>query len=133
MDRGAALPTHEIALLEELESLIPQPPHLSENYFLPLLSKEEFITNPNKIGFQVENNSIVGLSLRYSDLTALPDSIALLANLRLLDLTGNQLVSLPESIRELPRLEKLDLRWNKLIIYPDWLNQLEERGCIVFK
>jgi hypothetical protein len=38
----------------------------------------------------------------------------------------------PLSIKDLLDLEKLDLRWNRLAVYPHWLQQLEERGCIVY-
>ena len=51
--------------------------------------------------------------------------------MRFLDLRANQLWSLPESVRRLHQLEKLDLRWNKFDIYPAWLEELQQRGCII--
>jgi len=65
-------------------------------------------------------------------LTALPESLGNLANLRYLDLRANKLVNLPASLGELTNLEKLDLRWNKLLSLPAWIRRLEERGCAVF-
>jgi len=48
-----------------------------------------------------------------------------------IDLRENQLTSLPDSIRELHSLEKLDARWNGLPETP-WLEELRQRGCVVY-
>jgi Leucine-rich repeat (LRR) protein len=71
------------------------------------------------------------LALRGNQLAALPASIGALANLRSLDLRGNQLDELPEALRALP-LAKLDLRWNPLRVRPRWLDELSDRGCLVY-
>jgi Leucine-rich repeat (LRR) protein len=71
------------------------------------------------------------LSLRGNQLTALPTSLGALAELRVLDLRGNQLDALPEALRRLP-LTKLDLRWNPLRARPAWLDELSDRGCLVY-
>ena len=71
------------------------------------------------------------LSLRGNQLTALPASLGALAKLQVLDLRGNQLDELPEALRGLP-LTKLDLRWNPLRAPPAWLDELTDRGCLVY-
>lgn len=45
----------------------------------------------------------------------------------------NRLAALPASIGDLASLEKLDLRWNKLAAAPAWLQELEARGCSIYK
>lgn len=56
-----------------------------------------------------ENNSIAALSVRYSELSSLPESIGQLTNITLLDVAGNQLTSLPESLGNLHHLKKVYL------------------------
>ncbi|MFM6012916.1 MAG: GTP-binding protein, partial [Dolichospermum sp.] len=46
----------------------------------------------------------------------MPEAIAQLSNLTVLDLSDNQLTTLPEAIKQLSQLEKLDLRGNQLNI-----------------
>ena len=70
------------------------------------------------------------LALRGNDLVTLPDLAGLTA-LRVLDLRGNQLETLPVELRDLA-LIKLDLRWNPLRARPAWLDELSERGCLVY-
>lgn len=71
------------------------------------------------------------LALRGNQLTALPASIAALTQLRTLDLRGNRLDDVPDALRALP-LTKLDLRWNPLRARPSWLDELSQRGCLVY-
>jgi Leucine-rich repeat (LRR) protein len=71
------------------------------------------------------------LSLRNNRLAALPASIGSLPRLRTLDLRGNQLDELPDTLLGLP-LAKLDLRWNPLRARPRWLDELADRGCLVY-
>jgi Leucine-rich repeat (LRR) protein len=70
------------------------------------------------------------LALRGNQLTALPASIGVHTELRVLDLRANLLDELPEALRGLP-LVKLDLRWNPLRARPAWLDELSARGCLV--
>jgi Leucine-rich repeat (LRR) protein len=48
-------------------------------------------------------------------------------------LRNNRLSAVPDSIAALPNLKKLDLRWNKLRVVPKWLPQLEASGCLVYR
>ncbi|MBC7976931.1 MAG: hypothetical protein H7138_18300, partial [Myxococcales bacterium] len=48
-----------------------------------------------------------------------------------LDLRGNRLDTLPEALRAMP-LAKLDLRWNPLRALPGWIDELIDRGCLVY-
>jgi len=70
------------------------------------------------------------LALRGNALVTLPE-LAGLTELRVLDLRSNQLDTLPEGLRDLA-LIKLDLRWNPLRARPTWLDELSERGCLVY-
>jgi len=72
------------------------------------------------------------LSLRGNQLAVLPPSIGALGKLGVLDLRGNRLDDLPEALRALP-LTKLDLRWNPLRARPAWLDELTNRGCLVYR
>ena len=69
------------------------------------------------------------LHLRTNALTAVPESVRALRELRVLDLRANRLTSVPDWLAELPRLEKLDLRWNE--VYDPHRRGLLERGCVV--
>jgi len=55
-----------------------------------------------------------------------------LHRLAYLDLRANGITTLPDGIAELP-LEKLDLRWNPIERFPVWIDQLEARGCVVYR
>jgi Leucine-rich repeat (LRR) protein len=59
---------------------------------------------------------------RHSNLTALPESLGILRNLRYLDVGANNLKTLPAHLAAWPNLEKFDLRWNKLSEIPAWLS-----------
>jgi hypothetical protein len=37
------------------------------------------------------------------------------------------------ALATLPRLEKLDLRWVETLAPPPWLDDLEARGCRVYR
>ena len=69
--------------------------------------------------------------MRANALAALPDSIAALERLRVLDLRANRLEALPDALADLPALEKVDLRWNRFIDPPPVTKRLRKRGCVV--
>ena len=73
------------------------------------------------------------MHLRNKRLVGLPAEIGGLAELRLIDLRGNPLTSLPRTMLEMTRLEKLDLRWVRTLAWPGWLEELEGRGCLVYR
>jgi Leucine-rich repeat (LRR) protein len=73
------------------------------------------------------------LHLRDNQLTALPDAVGDLHELRQIDLRGNRLTMLPDRLASLPRLEKLDLRWVTRLTPPPWFDDLESRGCVVYR
>jgi Leucine-rich repeat (LRR) protein len=70
--------------------------------------------------------------VRGNRINALPESVRRLHRLTYLDLRANGITSLPDGVADLP-LEKLDLRWNPIERYPVWLDQLEARGCVVYR
>ena len=72
------------------------------------------------------------LNVRGNRINALPESVRRLHRLAYLDLRANGITSLPDGVADLP-LEKLDLRWNPIERYPVWLDQLEARGCVVYR
>src|ERR1035437_3482354 len=59
------------------------------------------------------------LDLWCLDLTAIPDHLDELANLRILSLTGNQITTIPDSFAELVKLEILHLSDNQITAIPD--------------
>jgi Leucine-rich repeat (LRR) protein len=71
------------------------------------------------------------LALRGNAIGDLPAWIRSLRGLRRLDLRSNGLRALPASLAELPELDKLDLRWND--VDAPWLNDLEAKGCVVWR
>src|SRR4051812_44227978 len=66
------------------------------------------------------------LSLARLCLTALPPEIGQLAQLRGLDLDGNQLTALPPEIGQLTQLQGLYLRGNQLKMLPSEIGQLTQ-------
>ena len=65
--------------------------------------------------------------------TSIPDAIGQLGDLSVIDLRGNPLADLPASLARLPRLEKLDLRWTPTLPDLPWFDELEGRGCLVYR
>jgi internalin A len=64
------------------------------------------------------------LDLSELELTAIPDSIARLVNLKTLNLVGNQITAIPDSIARLVNLEHLNLSENQITTIPDAIAQL---------
>lgn len=80
--------------------------------------------NRKEIGFRIEENIVVGLSLHDCNLDELPELIVELSSLRTLYLSKNNLASLPESFGELSSLEELELASNKLKCLPESFGNL---------
>jgi hypothetical protein len=45
----------------------------------------------------------------------------------------NPLEQPPYAVAGLPRPDKLDLRWVTTLTPPPWLDDLEARGCLVYR
>ncbi len=71
-------------------------------------------------------NTITDMDLSYSELTILPDEIALFTQLQRLWLRDNQLQTLPASLGNLTLLLVLDLDSNPLAMLPAWLGNLTQ-------
>jgi len=82
------------------------------------MALEEIITTAAKDGS-------IELDLDYNQLTTLPESIAKLQNLELLNLDHNQLIILPESIAKLQNLQTLFLSSNQLTTLPEGITKLQ--------
>jgi hypothetical protein len=61
---------------------------------------------------------------KVSKLTELPESLSLLTQLQMLDLSDNQLTALPEWLGQLTQLQSLNLSRNQLTYLPDSLGKL---------
>ena len=73
------------------------------------------------------------LHCRNNRLGSVPASIAKLSELRHIDLRGNPLRELPPEMVAMPWLEKLDLRWVDTLEWSSWLDDLEARGCLIYR
>jgi internalin A len=71
------------------------------------------------------------LDLSGLQLTALPESLGQLTQLRILDASFNRLTGVPESLGKLQSLRKLDLRRNLLTALPQSLEQLQQLQTLV--
>ena len=80
-----------------------------------------------------ELRAVRELHPRNNRLTTLPASMGKLRDLHQLDLRGNPLRTLPPAIAALPKLDKLDLRWVTTPAPPAWFNDLEARGCLIYR
>ncbi|MGD1930099.1 MAG: COR domain-containing protein [Leptolyngbyaceae cyanobacterium] len=72
------------------------------------------------------------LNLRNNQLTALPESMGQLTQLRSLTLTANQLTTLPESLGQLTQLQELNFSNNKISSLPESLGLLTELRILRF-
>ena len=61
----------------------------------------------------------------------MPDWVARLRALEMLDRAHNALRTVPDALGDAPALEKLDLRWNDLRALPRAASALARRGCFV--
>src|SRR5258706_1052558 len=65
--------------------------------------------------------AFTALSVRFMNLTELPESLRELTHLQSLDLWENRLESLPEWLTGLTQLRAVDLSGNRLTTLPEWL------------
>jgi internalin A len=68
--------------------------------------------------------NLKGLDLSRNQITAIPDSLSRFTNLQLLHLAGNQITAIPESLSRLIKLKGLDLSRNQITAIPDSLLHL---------
>jgi Leucine-rich repeat (LRR) protein len=64
------------------------------------------------------------LDLSHAQLTALPESLSQLTQLRALNLSSNQLTALPKRLLKLTQLQDLNISTNQLTALPYWLDTL---------
>jgi leucine-rich repeat protein SHOC2 len=69
-------------------------------------------------------SDLTGLDLSDNYLTRLPDNLSDLTNLTWLNLDNNQLVNLPESLGKLTNLKRLNLYNNRLVTLPESIGNL---------
>src|SRR5450432_2757108 len=112
--------------LKQLEHDLHQIHLLPSNTPFPILPLEQSSTTNSPIACYTENNLPITLSLRYCNLTILPESLSQLPTLQHLDLTGNSLTELPISLSQLTQLKTLSLDHNSLISLPTSLSQLTQ-------
>jgi len=70
------------------------------------------------------------LYLNSNQITAVPDSLSRLANLRELYLNSNQITAIPDSLSQLANLGKLDLSDNQITAIPDSLSRLANLSAL---
>ena len=125
----------------ELETVV-----LADNTLAELSERIGSLTHLRMFGLRADGNQLTSLPewigepralpelhLRNHRLTTLPASIGRLRDLRQLDLRSNPLRKLPPAIVALPKLDKLDLRWVTTLALPAWFNELEARGCLIYR
>ena len=99
-------------------------------FFLPWGNRNVVSAQKNHVFYSVEAalkspNEVYILDISDQGITALPNQIGLLKNLRELLAGGNQLQSLPEDICKLTRLEILYLPNNKIFRLPEQIGNLK--------
>ena len=57
----------------------------------------------------------------------------MLKSLEILNLWGNELTEIPESLAQLENLKILDLNFTSIEVIPDFLKSLERKGLVVYK
>ena len=80
---------------------------------------------------KVRQSNANSLDLSSLELTAIPDSLAQLAQLRALHLSHNQIAAIPDSLAHLAQLEFLSLSSNQITAVPDSLAQLAQLQSLV--
>src|ERR1039458_7734451 len=77
---------------------------------------------------KVRQSNANSLDLSSLELTAIPDSLAQLAQLRALHISHNQIAAIPDSLAHLAPIEFLSLSRNQITAVPDSLAQLAQRS-----
>ena len=106
--QGVKLYKEEIRVLEKLEQIIGRSLFFGEDEV------------------EIEDHSIISISLPEEKLTSLPENIYQLTKLKELILTNNALKTLPKSIGDLKNLELLTLEGNELYKLPDSIARLKK-------
>jgi internalin A len=78
--------------------------------------------------FQLTN--LKELSIAYNQITAIPDVIAKLSNLTTLNLSRNQITAIPDTISQLSNLTTLNLSRNQITAIPDTISQLSNLASL---
>jgi internalin A len=113
--------------LEELPSKIGRLQSL-ESLILGKWDDEDFEEKGNRLTaipqeiFQLTN--LKELHIPYNQITAIPDVIAQLSNLTTLDLSSNQITAIPDAIAQLSNLTMLSLAGNQIMAIPDAISNL---------
>ena len=79
--------------------------------------------------FQLAN--LKELHIPFNKITVIPDAIANLANLTSLDLGSNKITEIPDEITNLANLTRLDLYDNQITVIPDAITQLVNLTSLV--
>lgn len=79
-----------------------------------------------KTGYELDSHTIIGLSVCNRGLSALPESIYNLQNIKRLFLRDNELKALPSGIGKLTSLENLDVFNNQIESLPESICELLE-------
>jgi Leucine-rich repeat (LRR) protein len=83
-------------------------------------------------GIKIEKEAITGLQITNYELTAMPEEITQLTNLKILYLYSNQLSTLPDNFAQLTNLQKLNLEDNQLKTLPEEIKKLKQKGVYVY-
>jgi Leucine-rich repeat (LRR) protein len=75
-------------------------------------------------GYYEENEKVIGLTLKYCNLTHFPDLLIDLSHLQYLDISNNNLNELPETLGNLTTLEELRVTQNRLKTLPNNIENL---------
>lgn len=73
---------------------------------------------------QAQLTQLTSLNLSSNQLTTLPDSLGQLTQLTVLDLSRNQLTALPPSLGQLTQLKRLKFQHNELTTLPEFVSKL---------
>ena len=107
----------ESSVLKEFESLLGEK--------IPSLSKVE----ENSFGFVIQMGKIVEIGMANKKLSEIPDSIAQVEGLRVLNLKNTGVLNLPTSITQLHKLEILNLEGTNLGSIPEeiqkWISKIK--------
>ncbi|MGQ4873147.1 MAG: leucine-rich repeat domain-containing protein [Promethearchaeia archaeon] len=111
--KGVKIHKFEMEVLKEMEF-----------YYKKEFKVVQNVEKDKEMTFNVQNNYVVGLSLKSCVDDKLLESIGKLKELKVLDLSINRLHNIPDSIGNLKKLEKLDLSYNNFVDLNEAIGQL---------